>query len=326
MRNFLLRRQATFDPSRFQGWGRRRSYFEGWYFKVVIPEQHLAYAFIPGISYDADGKGHGFLQVLNGVETTSTYHRYEVEAFRPASDRFSLALGDHLFSRDRLVINLDRLQLDLHLLQPIPWASSVSAPGIMGWYGYVPKMQCYHGLVSFHHGLSGTIRVNDTTYQASGGVGYTEKDWGSGFPNAWVWAQSNHLSGTTSPASLMVSVASIPWLGSSFTGFLATFYLEGELHLFTTWAQSRVQTRFDEEQGKVELTFTKPGKRLVVLGTPEAGGDLVSPITAGGMTGKINESLRGELEVAFYVKGQLAYEGLASWAGLEVSERAMSLL
>ena len=159
-----------------------------------------------------------------------------------------------------------------------------------------------------------------------GGVGYTEKDWGSGFPDAWIWAQSNHLNNVDSPACLMASVASIPWMGSSFIGFLATFYFKGELHLFTTWARSRVQTKFDKNQGKVELTFSKPGKRLVIIGTPAAGGDLVSPVTAAGMSGKINESLRAELGVEFSVDSKVVYEGVAGWAGLEVSEQAVTLL
>ncbi|NJC27852.1 tocopherol cyclase family protein [Neolewinella antarctica] len=316
----------VFDAPRFQGWGREKSYFEGWYFKVVVPERNLAYAFIPGISYDADGVGHAFLQVLDGVAATSTYHEYDVAEFQPARDRFFLRLGPHEFSEDQLKIDLPGLQLDLTLLHPIPWASSVRAPGIMGWYGYVPRMQCYHGLVSFHHELAGTITVNDQKHDAAGGVGYTEKDWGSGFPDAWVWCQSNHLSGTDSPASLMASVASIPWLGSSFTGFLATFYFEGELHLFTTWARSRVQCHFHEEQGTVTLTFTKPGKKLVVTGTPAEGGTLASPVTAAGMTGKINESLRAELGVELWLDGALAYRGTASWAGLEVSAGARGLL
>lgn len=323
---FTRRLQAVFDPPRFQGWGRERSYFEGWYFKVVIPEQNLAYAFIPGISYDAEGKGHSFLQVLDGVKATSAYHRYGPEDFEPDPDRFHLRLAGHQFSKEQLTIDLPGLQVDLQLKDVIPWQPRPLAPGIMGWYGFVPRMQCYHGLVSFHHELVGSIKVGGQTHTVEQGVGYIEKDWGSGFPDAWVWCQSNHLTGAKAPASLMASVASIPWLGSSFTGFLATFYWEGELHLFTTWARSQVATKFDEEQGKVTLTFTKPGKRLQIVGSPAPGGDLVSPITEGGMTGKINESLQAELAVSFFLNEKLVYEGTASWAGLEVSEGAAERL
>lgn len=325
MRQFLLRRRATFDPPRFQGFGRTRNYFEGWYFKVVLPEQNLAYAFIPGISYGADGDGHAFLQVLDGVGATSAYHRYDTADFQPETDRFFLHLGPHTFAQDRLVIELPNLRLDLHFDELHPWQQRPLAPGIMGWYGFVPRMQCYHGLVSHYHTLRGSITVNGRVVNATGGVGYTEKDWGSGFPDAWVWCQSNHLSGTAQPASLMASVAKIPWLGSSFTGFLATFLFEGEVHLFTTWARSQVQADFSEA-GEVRLTFSAPGKRLEVTGTPAPGGDLLSPVTGQAMTGKINESLQAELDVRFFLSEKLRYAGTARWAGLEVSELARELL
>lgn len=318
MHNFFLRRRATIDPPRFQGWGKKHRYFEGWYFKIVLPEHQLAYAFIPGISYDAAGKGHAFLQVLDGVKATSRYLEYPVETFRPATDHFSLQLGPHTFSQEQLRIELPELQIDLQLKSPHPWPRRLLAPGVMGWYGFVPRMQCYHGLVSFHHELAGTITVEGRPYSAAGGIGYTEKDWGSGFPEAWIWCQSNHLSHTHQPASLMASVASIPWLGSSFTGFLATLLLDGELLTFTTWTGARTQVQRPSD-GSVLLAFSDKKHRLELRGHPAPGGNLASPI-AGAMTGKINESLRATLEVRLFTEGQQRYAGTASWAGLEVTD------
>lgn len=325
MDDFLLRRRAAFDPPRFQGWGRRRRYFEGWYFKVVVPEHDLAYAFIPGISYDADGRGHSFLQVLNGVAATAEYHEYTTVDFRPAAYQFDLQLGPHRFATNRLLIDLPDLQVDLTFDGVVPWRSRPLAPGIMGWYSYVPRMQCYHGLVSFYHRTLGSVKVGDTIYDASSGVGYTEKDWGTGFPEAWIWGQSNHLSGTRMPASLMLSVAVIPWLGSSFRGFLCTLLLNGELYTFTTWGGASVIVDFAPDADTVTLVFTHRRHRLFITGHPSPGGHLASPIS-GAMTGKINESLRAELDVRLLYDEEEIYEGTASWAGLEVSENARERL
>lgn len=325
LRNFLRRSRATFDPPRFQGWGRTRHYFEGWYFKVVVAEQDLAYAFIPGISYGIDGSNHAFLQVLDGVAATSTYHEYTTAQFQPARDRFELRLAGHYFSAERLVIDLPDLQLDLTFDGLTPWPATTTAPGVMGWYGFVPGMQCYHGLISFHHRTLGTIRVGDQYYPAAGGIGYTEKDWGTGFPAAWIWAQSNHLSHTDSPASLMASVASIPWLGSSFTGFLCTLLLNGQLYTFTTWTGARVQVNFHRHSEAVRLVFFDNSHALTLVGHPAPGGHLASPVS-GAMTGKINESLQGEVEVLLERYGTTIYSGTATWAGLEVSDNAVALL
>ncbi len=324
MKDFLRRRRSALDPARFQGWGRRRRYFEGWYFKIVVPEEEIAYAFIPGISFDDGGAGHAFLQVLDGVAGTTAYHRYPTGAFRPATDRFYLELGPHVFSADRLRISLPELRVDVNFTQPRPWPKRWYAPGVMGWYGFVPRMQCYHGLVSLHHGLTGSIEVSGRLHDAAGGTGYAEKDWGSGFPDAWIWLQSNHLSGTDRPASLMCSVASIPWLGTSFTGFLSTFLFGGQLYTFTTWTGARTQVQWLSKQ--VRLTFRDTTHRLEVTFTPGSGGELSSPVTGSGMTGKINESLRGEAEVRFWAGEELVYAGVAGWAGVEVSAGARELL
>ena len=325
MTDFLLRRRSSFHPARFQGWGIHQKYFEGWYFKIVIPGEDKAYAFIPGISYDERGEGHSFLQVLDGKKACSSYHRYTVHDFRPAADRFSVQVGPHHFATNKICIDLPDLQVDVQLTDVRTWPARPLAPGIMGWYGFVPGMQCYHGLISLHHGLKGDITVDGRPLDLITAVGYTEKDWGRGFPDAWVWGQSNHLSNTDQPASLMFSVASIPWLKSSFRGFLCTLLLDDELYTFTTWTGARENVDLDRANQKVTLTFTDRRHRLTIVGHPAPGGNLASPI-GGSMTGKINESLLAELEVRLERNGQSIYTGRAGWAGLEVSENAAAYL
>ncbi|MGV9103340.1 MAG: tocopherol cyclase family protein [Candidatus Thorarchaeota archaeon] len=47
-----------------------------------------------------------------------------------------------------------------------------------------------------------------------------EKDWGTGFPEVWIWLESNHFE--EKGVSFTCSIAKIPWLGSSFAGYPAT--------------------------------------------------------------------------------------------------------
>ena len=326
LRDFLDRRRSTLDPPRFQGWGRRRSYFEGWYYKLVVPERRLAYALIPGISYGPGGEGHAFLQVLDGVRGRTSYHRYGTDEFTPARGRFHLRLGPHEFSAEGLSVALPELTVEARFTDPHPWPRRPLAPGVMGWYGFVPRMQCYHGLVSLHHELAGRLADGAGSHDLGGGAGYVEKDWGSGFPRAWVWLQSNHLSGTDRPASLMASVAHIPWLGTAFTGFLATLLLEGRLYTFTTWTGAGARVQWDGEGRRVILTFTDRDHELRLTTAAAAGGTLRSPVSGGGMAGKISESLTGEVSVELLATGLRAYAGTASWAGVEVSEGAERIL
>ncbi|PHI21690.1 hypothetical protein CEQ90_01425 [Lewinellaceae bacterium SD302] len=320
MKNY---RRMALHPTRYQGWGQSRRYFEGWYFKLVDPELDVAYAIIPGVSMGEDGEQHAFIQVLDGVAATSSYHRFAFEEFQAKKDRFAVSIGENHFSADELELNLSDLKMKVTNKVAVPWPSRRAAPGVMGWYGYVPGMQCYHGLVSLHHRLEGWLEdQNGKRAFSKQAVGYIEKDWGKSFPNAWVWLQSNHLN-HPAPNSLMVSVADIPWLGTSFVGFLSTFLFDGELHTLATWTGAKAKLHFKANQVTIELSDKK--RLLRVTGRPGAGGDLASPIQ-GAMTGKINESLRAELAVSFRYRGELLYEGEAGWAGLEVTDNAEKAL
>jgi hypothetical protein len=91
------RLRAVWHPDRFQGWGRSKGYFEGWYFKLVSADEQHALAFIPGISMDGSGQKHAFVQVMDGKACTAAYHRFPADDFLPASHTFELNLGGNFF-------------------------------------------------------------------------------------------------------------------------------------------------------------------------------------------------------------------------------------
>ena len=69
----MKRIKAFFNPEQYHGWNETKSYFEGWYFKVVDHTEKKAFAFIPGIAMDGEGNSQGFIQVLNGNTLSSPY-------------------------------------------------------------------------------------------------------------------------------------------------------------------------------------------------------------------------------------------------------------
>jgi hypothetical protein len=73
---------------------------------------------------------------------------------------------------------------------------------------------------------------------APSGRGNLEKDWGRAFPSGYVWMQTNHIDADPA-ASLIASVAIIPWVRSSFRGFIVGLRHGGRLHRWATYNRSR---------------------------------------------------------------------------------------
>ncbi len=308
-------------PISFQGWGKDRNYFEGWYFKLVTADQRLAVAFIPGISYDNEGKGHAFVQFFNGTEGYARYHSFDTKAFKPSAKGFELQLGDNYFSESKILIDLPNVKGEISFENVTAFPSQWNRPGIMGWYGLVPFMQCYHGLGSMNHLILGQLSIDGVNTSFEGGKGYLEKDWGSSFPKAYVWTQSNHFV-TDDQVSVMASVAHIPWMGRFFIGFLAVLWWKGEWFLFTTYTGAKHEIYQDKEE--VILIFKDKRHKLRIKGRAAPGVALISPLH-GAMTGKVNESLGATLEVILYEEEKILLESMATTAGLELVGDVASL-
>ena len=102
----------------------------------------------------------------------------------------------------------------------------------MGWYAFIPFMECYHGVVSANHYTEGYANYKGQKINFNGGKGYIEKDRGISFPESWIWLQANTFADRD--VSFFFSVAKIPWLGSSFPGFLCFVYINGNYYRFMT--------------------------------------------------------------------------------------------
>lgn len=322
MPNIFKRWKATWNPDMYHGWGRQKKYFEGWYFKIVDSTEQYAFAIIPGIAMETDGSKKAFIQILDGKQCKAVYHDFTEAQFQPSDQKFEVQVDQNSFSGNGIELNLPELKGKLKFHNPYPWPKMLGAPGIMGWYSFVPFMQCYHGVVSMHHSLEGQLNVNGHTVDFTGGKGYLEKDWGESFPSSWIWMQTNHFEKDQS-ISLMASVARIPWLGSHFIGYIVGFLVDGKLHRFATYTGAMMNAQLEKDV--VRLAFKDRQHRLEIIAHKAEGGDLISPIS-GHMTGKVNESMQAKIEVKLFKKDQLIFSGTGRNSGLEVAGPVEELL
>ncbi len=314
MRQFVYK---TLHPAIYHGHGQQPPFFEGWYYKIVSADETRRYAIIPGVSLSGDA--HAFVQVLDGVTGRSAYHVYPLRDFWASARDFEVRIGPNLFTQDRIVLDIDRpegqVQGELRFDGLTPWPVSPASPGIMGWYAWVPRMECYHGVGSLDHRIAGRLRIDGQETDFSSGRGYNEKDWGQSFPAAWVWFQTNHFDRPR--ASLTASVAIIPWMGRAFPGFIVGLWHEGLLYRFTTYLGAAIE-RLELSDDHVTWTLHNRQHRLELVASRAEGGLLAGP-TKLDMGKRVAETLNAAVDVRLSTHaGAELFHGRGRHAGLEV--------
>lgn len=316
----------VFKPSVYQGNRRLKKYFEGWYFKQVTGDEKKVFAFIPGISLTPDDP-HSFIQFINGITGESRYVRYDHKSFRYSGKSFMVWVGNSFFSQSKISLNIDEKNFmvkgELNYSLSAGFPSSVFSPGIMGWYSFVPFMECKHGVVSMNQFVNGQISINQEITEFRNGKAYIEKDWGNSFPSAWIWMQSNNFDNPHT--SVMLSVARIPWMGSYFMGFLAFLFLEGKTYLFTTYNKSKLKLKeYDDHFILIDLQNRDSVLSLKI--ERKKFGELMAP-AKGKMNRMIKESVDSTVKLTLFDEDRKTiFSGTGRRAGLEVTSNIFELI
>ena len=305
----------------FQGNKKKKNYFEGWYFKMVANDGSSILSIIPGISLSSDGtEQHAFIQIINGITAQTNYYSFPIEEFSFSKKEFALKIGDSYFSKDSIIIDVKDgnsiVSGKIIMFNQVDYKSGrLINTGIMGPYRFVPFMECYHGVVSLTHNLNGKLIINNEVHDFTGGRGYIEKDWGSSMPSAWIWMQSNHFNDKNS--SFMLSIADIPWLKKSFTGFLGFFYHNNKIHHFATYRQTKLQLEIADTK---ELTIKLENRKntFIINARSNNTGILKAPVK-GAMDRRIAESIDAILKITMMdKKGTVIFMDSTNIAGLEM--------
>lgn len=315
---------AIWNPECYHGWGKSKRFFEGWYYKIISSDQKHALAIIPGIAMDENGKKQAFIQVLDGRNLKASYHKFDAQEFIPKPKTHDLQIGKNRFTNDSIELDLPCLKGSLRFINRSPWPSSWNSPGIMGPFSFVPFMECYHGILSMDHSIEGSLVHQDKVISFEQGRGYMEKDWGHSFPEGYVWMQSNHFSKTG--ISIKASIAKIPWIGSSFIGYIAGVLIDGKLIQFTTYNKTQLkQCSISKKEMVIEMENSS--HKLWIRAEREKATPLAAPI-AGFMDARIEESMNAKIHLKLIQKktGEILLEDTGTSAGIEVAGNYAVLL
>lgn len=315
---------SVFQPIIFQGNLNKKKYFEGWYFKHVSLDRENVFSFIPGIALTKNDK-HAFIQVIDGISGITWNINYPISEFKYSKNKFDVSVGKSNFSSSGIQLDIDTKELkikgEVRYSEIIKYPSSAFSPGIMGWYSFVPFMECKHGIGSVHHKLKGALTINKQAIDFNQGDGYIEKDWGTSFPESWIWLHCNTFNQPEN--SFTFSVAKIPWLGSFFIGHICFLYHKKKFYLFATYNGSKI-TRLTFKAPILEIEISNKTHNLKIKAVQNRSGVLKAP-AIGEMNRMIKESVDSTIEIQLFENtGKMIYSDKGTRAGLEIIEKILS--
>lgn len=328
--------------------GISRRFFEGWYFRITLPDMGQNFAFMYSIDDPIGGQPHsgGAAQILGPDEEYLCRIFPEVKGFW--ADINALALG-HWGKTD--------LQIKPQLLSPEQFRCHVqqgyqvtaglnqgficdsgsnqycrwryTIKPIYGWGHQSCFPQSTGGLLSYlpifepgwqvlmAHGLAtGWIDWNGKIYQFIDAPTYGEKNWGCSFPKKWFWINCNSFSNTNDLALTAAGgIRRVLWWSEEVA--LIGIHYRGRFYEFAPWNAKvswhielwgKWRVRAENEECLVELT-----------GTTDLPGTFVRVPTEKGLIFNCRDTLKGQLNLVLCDRsGKVIIKASSSMAGLEV--------
>lgn len=287
--------------SSFYGAQKRHSYFEGWYLKHQNSESTVA--LIPAFHVDEAGRRSASLQVITGEGSYNAC--FPIRKFHACQNRFSLRLGESAFSEHgcRLSLQTNSLRVEGALRYG---AFTPPAGDIMGPFRFVPFMQCRHSVFSLSHTVSGRLSVNGKQYQFQNDIGYMEGDRGSSFPNRYLWTQCGWRGNC-----VMLSVADIPFGGTSFTGCIGVIYFGGREYRIATYCGVKLLHLGEK------AVLLRQGELSLLVELLESSARPLRAPQLGGMTRTVHESAACLAHYRFKIGNQTQFDFTSDKASFE---------
>ena len=112
-------------------------------------------------------------------------------------------------------------------------------------------------------------------------------------PSSWIWIQSNNFKNSNS--SFMLSIAKIPWMGFSFTGFLGFYYVDEKIVRFGTYSKAKFKVSKMQEDSLSLKIYLK--NEIIEINTNKRNSGLLKAPVMGSMDRRISESIDAKLSI-----------------------------
>lgn len=100
----------------------------------------------------------------------------ELVSTKGPNGQWSVRVGQSVFSPDAVsvrlldpVTNASVVHGDIRLENSIRWPASILLPDVMGWFAWLPGMECRHGVVSLDSDVVGEMKIRGKAVGFTGG-------------------------------------------------------------------------------------------------------------------------------------------------------------
>ncbi|NJL40451.1 MAG: tocopherol cyclase [Leptolyngbyaceae cyanobacterium SM1_4_3] len=350
----LLRRfpYALQTPHSGYHWdGGDRRFFEGWYYRVTLPDCGQTFAFMYSIEDPIGGKPHsgGAAQILGPDDQYLCRTFPDVEQFWAWSD--ALGLG-HWGTADlaQPPTHLHPDLFDHHIQQGYQGTATwhqgkLSDPGsgqtaqwqyeiqpVYGWGNANQQQQSTAGWLSqfqifepgwqilMAHGLAtGWIEWNGDRYSFTQAPAYSEKNWGGAFPQRWFWLNCNAFDDQPDLAlTAGGGQRGVLWWMESVA--MVGIHHQGKFYEFVPW-NSQVHWEI-HPWGYWQMHAQNTQFEVELIGTTTHPGTPLRAPTEQGLIFACRDTMKGELTLRLWenrLSGkQLILEATSHLCGLEV--------
>jgi len=300
-------------PELFQGEKYLKSnkcYFEGWYFKNTTNNNTIS--FIPGININENEK-KAFIQVITNHK--SHYLNYNINDFKFNNNPFYIQIGNNFFSKEKIHLDINDKTQKLKITGDIIYSNEINIKSnIMGPFGYLPFMECNHGVLCMKNKTNGLIKINNQKIKFNDGTGYIEKDWGTSFPKYYIWCQGNDFKNKN--ASFMLSIANIPFKFFNFKGLICSLIIDNKEYRFATYNNTKI-IKYNVSRNIVDITLKKE-KYILNIKSKQLNGLKLSAPIKGKMEKDILESITSVINVTLKENSQIIFSDISKNCGLEI--------
>lgn len=328
--------------------GSSRRFFEGWYYRVTLPQLGQTFAFMYSIEDPLGNQPHsgGAAQILGPDDDYLCRTFPDVKGFWGAKDR--LGLG-HWCKSDLQIPpqELEPSRFEKHVregyqatdrlhqgfirdpgsnrycrwhyrIKPVyGWGDRKGfQQSTAGWLSYFPIFEPGWQILMAHGLATGWIDWNGQRYYFSDAPAYGEKNWGRSFPKKWFWLNCNCF--TDEPELALTAGGGkrgVLWWMESVA--LICLHHQGKFYEFVPW-NSQVSWQI-EPWGKWQMKARNSHGEVELLGTTDLPGTPLRAPTEEGLAFCCRDTMQGRLQLTLRDRAhKIVLQAESSLCGLEV--------